>query len=100
MKNTLLSIITLFLTFTLLPPNAFAQDYIKWGLPDRATARLGKGKITGNIAFSPNGVIIVTSSRDNMVQLWIHILETTSPHSMVIQEVSRMLCFHRMETRL
>ncbi len=36
-------LITLFLTFTLLLPNASAQDYTKWSLPDGATARLGKG---------------------------------------------------------
>ena len=30
-------------------------DYTQWGLPDGAKARIGKGEITGNIAFSPDG---------------------------------------------
>ena len=34
---------------------AFAKDYIHWSLPDGATARLGKGAISGNIAYSPDG---------------------------------------------
>ena len=55
MKTTDLFLTTLFLTFSLLIPNASAQDYNTWGLPDGATMRLGKGKRTGNIAFSPDG---------------------------------------------
>ena len=55
MKTIPLFLITLFLTFTLLLPNAFAQDYTTWSLPDGAAARLGKGEITGNVAFSPDG---------------------------------------------
>ena len=55
MKTVPLFLITLLLTFVLLLPNAPAQDYTTWSLPDGAAARLGKGSITGNIAFSPDG---------------------------------------------
>lgn len=30
-------------------------DYTQWGLPDGAKARIGKGWLTGNVAFSPDG---------------------------------------------
>ena len=69
MKTIPLFLITLFLTFTLLLPNAFAQDYTTWSLPDGAAARLGKGKITGNIAFSPDGTRLAVASS---IGIWIY----------------------------
>ena len=45
----------------LLPQSAFAQDYIRWGLPEGATARLGKGSIL-NIAYSPDGARLAVAS--------------------------------------
>ena len=36
----------------LLPQSAFAQDYIRWGLPEGATARLGKGSISEYRVFT------------------------------------------------
>ena len=38
-----------------LATQAAAQDYIKWNLPEGAKARLGKGGISGRIAYSPDG---------------------------------------------
>ena len=69
MKNTLLSIIILLLTFVLLLPNAPAQDYTTWNLPDGVAARLGKGSITGNVAFSPDGNRLVVASS---IGIWIY----------------------------
>ena len=69
MKTVPLFLITLFLVFSLLLPNAFAQDYITWGLPDGAVARLGKGSITGNIVFSPDGMRLAVASA---IGIWIY----------------------------
>ncbi len=60
---------TLFLTFALLLPNAYAQDYNTWGLPDSATMRFGKGGFTGNIAFSPEGTQLAVGSA---IGIWIY----------------------------
>ena len=70
MRTPRLSFITLFLTLSLLLPNAPAQDHTTFGLPDGATMRLGKGRISGNIAFSPDGKTIVTGGWDSTVRLW------------------------------
>lgn len=50
MKTT----VTLLILLTLFPLNTFAQDYTRWGLPDGAKARLGKGWIN-EIQYSPDG---------------------------------------------
>ena len=36
-------------------PNAFAQDYTTWNLPEGAKVRLGKGAVSGNVEYSPDG---------------------------------------------
>lgn len=69
MKIVRLSLITLLFNFLLILPNTFAQDYTTWGLPDGAMARLGKGKITGNIAFTPDGNRLAVASS---IGIWIY----------------------------
>ena len=59
MKTT----VALLILFTLLLPSSFAQDYTQWGLPEGAKARLSKGQITGNIAYSPDGTRLAVASR-------------------------------------
>ena len=44
-------------------------DYTQWQLPESAKARLGKGKITGNIAFSPDGTRLAVGSA---IGIWIY----------------------------
>ena len=53
----------------LLSFNALAQDYTQWGLPDGAKARLGKGSITGNVAYSPDGTLLAVASS---IGIWIY----------------------------
>ena len=44
-------------------------DYTRWQLPESAKARLGKGKITGNVAFSPDGTRLAVGSA---IGIWIY----------------------------
>ena len=45
------------------------QDYTRWNLPEGASARLGKGSIIGNIAYSPDGTRLVVPSS---IGIWIY----------------------------
>ena len=50
LKNKNLSIfLILFLVSTLYPPDTFAQNPTRWGLPEGAIARFGKGHATGKL---------------------------------------------------
>lgn len=69
MKTARLSLIALLFTIQLILPNTFAQDYTTWSLPDGAVARFGKGEITGNIAFSPDGNRLAVASS---IGIWIY----------------------------
>ncbi len=73
MKNILYSILitlTITLTFTTNTP---AQDYTTISLPEGAKARLGKGRITGNVAYSPDGSKLAVASR---IGVWIYDAQT------------------------
>lgn len=58
MKTTL----TFLIFLTLFSLNTFAQDSPQWGLPDDAKARLEKGSISGNIAYSPDGTRLAVAT--------------------------------------
>ena len=62
MKLTRFSILAIFLVSTVSLPNAFAQDYTQWHLPEGMKARLGKGTITGNVQYSPDGALLAVGS--------------------------------------
>ena len=52
------------------------QDYQRWHLPERAKARLGKGRISQGdraIAFSPDGIHIAVSSN---IGIWLYDAKT------------------------
>ena len=63
----MLFILTVFL------PNAFAQDYTQWGLPEGVKARLGKGAITGNVQYSPDGSLLAVSGS---IGVWLYDADT------------------------
>ena len=44
-------------------------DYTQWALPEGAKARLGKGAVTGNIAFSPDGTRLAVAGA---IGIWIY----------------------------
>ena len=73
MKNrTYLLLTAMFIALT-LTTNIFAQDYTQWHLPEGATARLGKRRITGNIAYSPDGTKLEVASS---IGVWIYDAQT------------------------
>ena len=61
--------VTLLMLFALFSLSSFAQDYTQWGLPEGAKTRLGKGHITGNIAYSPDGTRLAMASS---IGIWIY----------------------------
>ena len=72
MKTAQFSILML-LSLGTLAFNTYAQDYTRWSLPEGAKARLGKGYITGNIAYSSDGTRLAMASS---IGSWIYDVHT------------------------
>ena len=74
MKPKLSSLLCIFLLFsTVHLPIGFAQDHTTWHLPEGAKARLGSGRTTGPITFSPDGTRLAVSST---IGIWIYDAKT------------------------
>ncbi len=91
MKNILYSILitlTITLTFT---SNTPAQDYTTISLREGAKARLRKGQIIGNVAYSPNGSKLAVAGSTGV---WIYDAQTgeeldlLSGHTRAVRSVS------------
>jgi len=88
MKNILYSIlITLFITLT-FTTNTPAQDYTKWGLPEGAIARLGKGMVE-EVKYSPDGSKLAVASS---IGVWIYDAETGEELNVLTGHTSKVLC--------
>ena len=61
--------VTLLMLFALAPLSSSAQDYTQWSLPEGAKVRLGKGHITGNIAYSSDGTRFAMASG---IGIWVY----------------------------
>ena len=48
---------------------SYAQDYARWGLPEGAKVRLGKGWISGSITYSPDGALLAVGSS---IGVWLY----------------------------
>ena len=68
MKILVFCKLSLLLISVLLPQSVYAQDYARWGLPEGATARLGKGSIS-DIAYSPDGKRLAVAGS---IGIWIY----------------------------
>ena len=70
MKKFPLSRIALLLVGVLFAQESRAQDYTRWGLPEGALARLGKGRLTGGtLAYSPDGTRLAVA---NKIGIWLY----------------------------
>ena len=69
MKKPRLLNVALLLVCVLFVQNSRAQDHTRWGLPEGAIARLGKGRISGNIAYSPDGTLLAVAST---IGIWLY----------------------------
>ncbi len=69
MKRLRFALILTYLFLVVLATQATAQDYTQWDLPEGARARLGKGSISGNIAYSPDGTRLAVAST---IGVWIY----------------------------
>jgi WD40 repeat protein len=69
MKRLLLLWLSVSLVFVLFSSNTFAQDYTRWNLPEGAKARLGKGLLSGSIAYSPDGTRLAVSAN---IGIWLY----------------------------
>ncbi len=74
MKPKLSSFLCTFLLLsTVYLPTGFAQDHTQWHLPEDAKARLGSGRTTGPITFSPDGTRLAVGSTSGV---WIYDAKT------------------------
>ena len=82
LKNIL---VFLYLILTVvLVSNTIAEDYRKWGLPDGAKLRLGKG-LTSQIVYSPNGKLLAVAGS---IGIWIHDVQTGEELDLLIGHTS------------
>ena len=72
MKTAQFSMLVL-LSLGMFAFNTYAQDYTKWSLPEGAKARLGKGWITGEIAYFPDGSRLAVAGS---IGTWIYDTKT------------------------
>ncbi|MDE0297625.1 MAG: T9SS type A sorting domain-containing protein [Candidatus Poribacteria bacterium] len=61
--------------------SSYAQDYTRQGLPEGAKARVGKGSISGDIMFSPEGTVLAVPCSAGV---WLHDVETGAEINLLI----------------
>ena len=67
-----LQIIALLIIIYFLP-TGYAEDYMRWHLPDGAKLRIGKGRISGDIAISPDNSILAVGTT---IGIWLYDLDS------------------------
>ncbi len=87
MRTKYLFVIWLFFTSVPFLPNALAQDYSQWGLPEGATARLGKGSIT-DIAYSVDGSHLAVAGS---IGVWLYDARTGKELALLTGHTSEVL---------
>ena len=82
MTKSLLLNCTFSLFCILCVPASFAQDHTQMALPDGAQARLGKGRINGAIAYSPDGARLAVASS---IGTWLYDAHTGTEVALINQ---------------
>lgn len=97
MKPTCLFISTLLFISILFLPDIFAEDYIRWELPEGAKMRLGKGEIAnreGHLTdigrarsyhFSPDGTQLAVIS---LIGIWVYDVQTGKELTLAIERMN------------
>ena len=67
---------------------SYAQDYTRQGLPEGARARVGKGSISGEIMFSPDGTVLAVPCSAGV---WLYEVETGAEINLLIGPRSRLI---------
>lgn len=75
MRIAVVSLILVVVCSSCGPP----QEYTRWGLPEGAKMRLGKGRIT-EIEFSPNGDLLAAASTNGV---WLYDTSTLRESSFI-----------------
>ena len=78
MKVAVVSVILL----VVISVNGAAQEYTRWGLPEGAKLRLGKGAVT-RIAYSPDGAQIAVATE---IGVWLYDAETYKETALLTTE--------------
>ena len=82
MKKMLFSIFwMLLIVTTFCLPYTSAQDYARWGLPEGAIARLGKGDIN-DMQYSPDGTKLAVATS---IGIWIYDAKTLEEISLIAE---------------
>ena len=89
MKLTRFSILVILFVGTVSLPNTFAQDHTQWHLPEGAKARLGKGAITSNVQYSPDGTRFAVGTS---VGIWLYDADTHEEIGLLTGHESRISC--------
>ncbi len=80
MKTTLVWTMILFtLSLSIGLPHTAAVDTSKWGLPEGAKARLGKGEIN-EVAYSPDGTLLAVAGS---IGIWLYDTETLQERALL-----------------
>ncbi|RKU27712.1 hypothetical protein C6497_10845 [Candidatus Poribacteria bacterium] len=72
-KTTIILFILVYISLLFLSTGYAQQDYTRWGLPDGAIARLGKGAVN-EIQYSPDGKFLAVAT---YAGIWLYDVGTT-----------------------
>ncbi|MDE0040576.1 MAG: hypothetical protein OXT74_00945 [Candidatus Poribacteria bacterium] len=66
---------------------SLAQDYTRWGLPEGAKARLGKGRLTDDFAISPDWERLAVASS---IGVWIYDVKTGAEVNLLTEHIDEV----------